>query len=782
MLAWVGVLQPVEAADPAARRLAGLAAFKDGDFITTLALLGPYLADKANTIDPQVIFSYAVARGQVPQVGGKHLPEAISRLRSLLENDPPYLPAQVELLKLYAQAGYQFETLDLAEKILARDPKETQALYYKSVSLSRQRKYQEAFKAVDYLVQLEGENVRALMLRVEMMQRIGKPNDEIVKFAVFKTTRDPEDPRLQLAAAYAYTLVGHSPGARDALRKAAAGKTEDPECVRILVEQLDAAGLYDLSLAFLDKHAKKLGDPGIYRMLVRRLWETARFEEILATVAELNLENRKYHSELIVFKIMSMVSINKQVERVPSLLKMLDDRNDKIESAWKTVLTDLVIKVGNQRDAIDLCRQSLLIDPANPYMHYFRGEALFNVGEYEAALEEWRLAAKLSPTWNVVHIRISQVLSEVNRAAEAIEPARQAVIRTPNNLPAHIAYAQALSSALEEVPNPNPVLQDQLLDLLTRIQQAIPGESGSFPLYIKSLVDHKQKDRAIALVRQMVEQARQSPAQNPPPEKMLIKLALLSRQLKLGVDVECLNLSLQIHKLTPAMAAVIAQIKRIDESPKSARDYWDQIMTNETVAKAPLAWRFEMARDLDQAGDPASGPIWVALTQSHPDHMAICNAALRSKSFLANRAPAEALIHRTKEKVADDEVIWKIAWAQWMLDGQDADKDLITAAKLLNDIVKAYINMPEPRMLLARAFERMGNTAGARDQLAGIVAKQTAHIPALLELARIQHQARDLDSARQYMDRIQALPEPVRQKYKDLETRIQALKKQLEAK
>jgi len=100
----------------------GMAAAEAGNSKDTLHQLGRYLQRYGQDKDAEALFEYARARRNIPLTNNKHLGQAIGLFLQVLSIDPNHERAQLELLDLYSLARYGQETLDLAKRVLDRDP------------------------------------------------------------------------------------------------------------------------------------------------------------------------------------------------------------------------------------------------------------------------------------------------------------------------------------------------------------------------------------------------------------------------------------------------------------------------------------------------------------------------------------------------------------------------------------------------------------------------------------------------------------------------------------
>src|SRR5690606_25216397 len=97
-------------------RVEGQAALEEGDYYTAMHRLGVYV--NHNPKDAQALYQYAQARQQVPEPQAKHILDAVSLYRRVLDLDPTHQEARLKLLDLYTSIGYGNEAVDTADAYL----------------------------------------------------------------------------------------------------------------------------------------------------------------------------------------------------------------------------------------------------------------------------------------------------------------------------------------------------------------------------------------------------------------------------------------------------------------------------------------------------------------------------------------------------------------------------------------------------------------------------------------------------------------------------------------
>jgi tetratricopeptide (TPR) repeat protein len=95
------------------------------------------------------------------------------------------------------------------------------------------------------------------------------------------------------------------------------------------------------------------------------------------------------------------------------------------------------------REALELLHEVVKKDPTNPYGFYFSGQALYEVGEMEAARDAYRACLRLAPKHLGARIALSHVLRKTGELRDAVKEGMVALELAPND--ADALYAVGLA-------------------------------------------------------------------------------------------------------------------------------------------------------------------------------------------------------------------------------------------------------------------------------------------------------------------------------------------------
>ncbi len=175
-------------------RDAGYAALAREDYFVALNKIGPYVERHPTEVD--ALSKYALARSKVEEPNGKHLADAMSLYRRVLELQPDNAEARRQLLDLYVSVGFNSEILALTEG--RSDPDSTRC---HAIALARTNDLPGALADAMAYNDLKPQDLKMQMFTCELMARNHVANDDIIAWAnILQSASDARraDPRFDL--------------------------------------------------------------------------------------------------------------------------------------------------------------------------------------------------------------------------------------------------------------------------------------------------------------------------------------------------------------------------------------------------------------------------------------------------------------------------------------------------------------------------------------------------------------------------------------------------------
>jgi tetratricopeptide (TPR) repeat protein len=106
-----------------------------------------------------------------------------------------------------------------------------------------------------------------------------------------------------------------------------------------------------------------------------------------------------------------------------------------------------LVKLKRDREAVDICRAGLRIEPMNPDLQLTLASALDDLGNTPEAEQHFRFACSFSPARAEAHDSLGMVLAKQNKCAEAIEQFSRAIQIKPNDAVFRLHLAAAYFSS-----------------------------------------------------------------------------------------------------------------------------------------------------------------------------------------------------------------------------------------------------------------------------------------------------------------------------------------------
>ena len=727
------------------RRRVGMEAFHRGDYSEALYPLSGYLVKRPRDLEAR--FAFAKSRSEVEDPKVDYLGEAIAHLLVYLQDRPEDGTARHLLLELYYKSGRNAEAIDLATQLLARDPGDIEALRNRSKCQYRLRKFQEALADAEKLNELAPLDLEGQQLTYELFFQLKRPVAEVLKRAEEARAKHPDDARFELLQAFAYLYAGNPTEATKWLDSAAKHPMPSPEFVRLLVRLYDSMRLFDRGQKVLEQIVSANGDPKLLRMLIDRLWQASRFNEVVQRLADLDPKSDKADTRLLAIKAYALYQLNRAAEAKP-LIDALDARkNDDAARAWAIALRARY--EGATLDTpqrIEQYDKAVLSDPSNAVIRFLIGESYARIRETELALDAWRRASELDPGWAAPRAQRARLLAATGRIDAAIDEASEAIRRSPT-VGSVIAGVVALYYKAEQTGNPADL--NEALKLATTLQTQVPYEPETLGIYVTLLAKSGQRDQAIEFARGAIE------PQRPLSQDALLSLAEISRNYKMGLERRIYDVAEQKFGVTPSLAYARASDLHAGGESQRGLEYLQSLVKNQSGD--PAQWKLALTQYMELIHDPNAKDSWVALGDAYPKNLGVQTAVLASASAHADREFIKRTIERYKALTGAEGYSWKLAQARWLL-GSGNDKDNAAAIVLLVELTRASPNLLEPHLLLAKAMEDSGHVDVAIEQLTQATSLKPGSIDILIDLVRLLQRQTRFDEARKYLDRAAASP------------------------
>ncbi|HZZ42264.1 MAG TPA: tetratricopeptide repeat protein [Tepidisphaeraceae bacterium] len=720
-------------------RALGMKADADNDALAALQHLGNWLS--RNPDDIEVLRPYAKNRLLVETSDSSYVKDAIAAYRRIVSLSPDAVESRRELMHLYARYGFETEALDAENILINKNHADLDALQSKAATLMRLRRWDEARKATADWAKADPNNAEAQMQILGLMAQMEQPATEILKQAQSVTAKNPNTPQSQLIMGIAYELTQQVDPAREMLRKAADQPSPTPEFSKLMVDQLNRAGMYADSLKLLTKQEQS-GDTTARQALLRRMWEMNRAKDVIALTdkdpATLGIEG-------MALRALSLAQLGKPDDAKKILGSLQGRQNDPLAKAWSAILSqELHIASIDPRKMLELCQHAIFHDSQGGYLRYFMGQAYAQLDEGELAIDLWQNLARQNPTWSLPLIRLSEMRLAKGRDALAMQAAQFAVQRSPESALAAINLAKVWSANVESGHADRP---DELLKLIAQIRTALPQEEQTLTMQVSLLGSLHKNDQAAAEIKKALA------LKNPLSEQALLHLAVASRIYNLGLTEQCFDRSEAAHGLTANLAYARAMDKFSNGAPADGLALLKSAREKAPQAGQSLDWQMAWARYLEVIQDPAAKDAWEKLADANPSDRQIQQIVLSVHSTQADRDFLDKSIDRLKKLTGEEGVTWKIARARWILGDAKSDQTLLQVTTLLQSVIRTAPDMVEPHILLANAYERLNNSNQAVEELRTASVADPNNTQVALKLSQFLQKRGEFDKAKEVLDR-----------------------------
>lgn len=718
-------------------RIQGLLAFNSGDFSKSIERLEPYVAGHRDDID--AVLTYARAQSRIEPGTGPHLVVARERLEELLKRSPNHTDASHELIAVYARLGDVNSLNDLTARLLSQNPNDELAVRSRRDVFMETNRLAEALPLAERYAQVNPLDLDAHVRLLNIMYRLQKPQRDMLAYGQNLLSQHPDDARFKLLNAVALQQAGQSEQANQYLADAIAHPLPDSSFIKQLTTLLDRMRRFDDSQRVLESTAERTGDPELRRLLITRLWQDGRDQEVLKRLASLDAASPKSDVDLVALQTMALFQTG-ATENAKTQLQQLAERKDRVGPAWADAIRVRFLSdhQSPQQDIATLrrCVESV---PSNGIFCQWIADSYWKLGETNLAASYWQRAAMLMPTWSTPLANLSAAQLELGAATDAFASAQSAFQRarctqSQMNL-AIVRYMQ-----IERTGDENAARD--LLNVVQQMQEQMPGEPNTLPIYISLLARSNRHEEARSIANTALNHLGEYSAET------LLRLASVSHAFNLGLEEQFLSPPKEEQytpRLTLALASHLNQTGKPDGAKKLLKLKLDTAPANQK-----LPWLLVMAQFLESTSDPTAAPLWKSLGDQNESDLDVQRTVLESaKSVRGDRPFIDRTISRLKVITGDDGQQWKIERARFLIESPSVD-DAGQAAILLTDIVRASPRQLEPRIQLAKALARTGNAAAAVEHLqqAQAIDPRNATVTLeLIDLLQSQGRANDVREA-----------------------------------
>lgn len=737
----------------------GEAAATAGEHDKAAYLLGRYLQRYPH--DDDVLTYYVKSREAAELDNGQHLAMTMAALKQLIGDKPDTLEYRKHLLELEVRLERRPEALDTANAILSNHAHPEWAGDLRTLELktgvlrsfhndskpeiSSQRD-RDALATAETWARLAPLDIKAQMARMELHAMLHHPQQALIQEAEALRQAHLNDPGFELLEGFAYSIGRDVPDAYqqsvDWTTKAAGHPQINEEVGRMIVTQFDKLGKPEKSLETLESLSKHGAGPEVRHDLARRLWEVGRWQGAADALADLNPQDPNADATLLALKAITLANLGKTAD-ANAARTALAARKQAAAAAWVLLLRRVVDAAQlDDKQVATACRSALMLDPRNPYLAYFLGDADARMGEVDQAIEAWRVAAASDGTWSMPAERLVEALLRSNHPDKAQEVARYSLWRS-RSPGAAIALARAYSS--DDAANAEHAAD--LGKLVDQILQLLPDEERTLLIRIDWLVRQEKKDQARAAA---VDSLKHQP---PFSEQFILGLADKSRQFGLGVEHDCYELCQKAHGVTPNLAYSKSVDAYLSGQKAQALQIFDQLAQSGGKPQ-DLAWKKARAQFLDISGNPAAKAAWVELAEANPKDISIQHGLINARSVRGDRDAIGPAISRLKELTGERAIEWRLADARLKVEYPQNEDDYNSGALELTHIIETDPQQTAAHVLLAHALIHMKRTDGAIEHLTIAANQDPSSVPIALELAALLQSRGDFDRVQQELDRI----------------------------
>jgi len=378
------------------------------------------------------------------------LNEAAKQLNSLLEFYPDDIQAQIPLGNIFLVAGptdpkYFREAAALAQKILAKDPKNVAGFVLAGNAAAGLQDYRSSVDQFDKAIELDPKNIAAFV-SLGTSQALQKNNKEAEDAFLKARQINPKDKNALMSLGNFYRVVTKETEKAEAIYK-------------------EALSIYPT-------------DQDVYKPIVQHFYLSNRFEEVEKILHNVQSANKADPSPSIMLADL-YTSVNRAADARTLLFELKKSYPTDRTVSGKIAALLLGTEPDRARIEID---EILKADPKSPMGLLLLGELQFNTGQYDLATASLEKEPQVTATFPQANFILGEISLKKGQLDEAQLHFQKAIDVSSNYLPARVGLAEVLLNKM------------RLADARQEVNKILKAQPGFIPaLLLKANIDAVEK-------------------------------------------------------------------------------------------------------------------------------------------------------------------------------------------------------------------------------------------------------------------------------------------------
>jgi tetratricopeptide (TPR) repeat protein len=356
--------------------------------------------------------------------------------------DPAYADALLRVVAAHYALGAFDASLAAADRLLALQPQDHRALYYKALCLKARNRLSEAAEALGTAARIARDDEEVWLLRAEVFEAMG----DVAKAANTLNaglSAVPSSSKLLGRKCESLIQQGRASEALEQL-ESALRRTTTPELLALRGKVLMAAGsLEDAEGAFsqaLDSDAECVAAQVGMAALLALKGEVESADEYLGLALDIDPSNAEaLSSRALLFSKQGKLKdalewADRAIEAHPTDL-----------NAWKTK-ADILSARGLHEEAIAIYEKMVALNPGNASAYHSMGVAHRESSNAARALELFQRAVRLAPTYAPALLDLGNALLSAGKVDDAIPHLRKFADLRPRDSPSIAKIAESLKA------------------------------------------------------------------------------------------------------------------------------------------------------------------------------------------------------------------------------------------------------------------------------------------------------------------------------------------------
>ena len=711
--------------------------------------LGRYIALERDNVP--ILLKYADAQLKIRPAKRNRFQQAMNAYRAVLRLDRDNTEAAMQLSEIYLSMGSPGEAELVARRQLETNPNPGLRRML-ALALIGQRKFEEASVELKSIIQEHPQEILAYESLGKLIeQRPGDFKDSPSQWYNQAVEKNPSSALAYIIRAGFYRRSEDFSSALVDLGRAEEQDLSD-STVRLRLAQ-ELINFNDLDKAEMHLIAVQQAAPDnedLWKTWASLAMKSGSEEKMLKIAREGLKELSSQPWDFMPLATELLIRCDMLDEANECISKMLEK---DISSASVSFLRGLVAsRQGNHSDAVKYWRQSMGQGNKSIHIRLALASALSRLGNTQSAIQQLRSLISENPGSFQGYLALGKLLAQTGNWAEAANNAAKAVQLSPKNQEAVLLYLRAQMQLVYTRRDDKGTMNAQLLnDLQQQLSVLEKNDEDVGEIKLLQLQFSLQQGKWVE-AEELMGQLKDT--QLPKERIVMAEAELLSAQGKIDEAIAKLNETAEEFPESIDLVRYLAIFLDRKENQKECEAIIKKALERIEAPAAQRDLSLLLAQFYTRWEQKESVYILLSnLAEELPNDIPVKRRLLLCEQVIADPERARQIVNDIKSIEGEDGWQWRYEQAKVWFGMDDFNNRYPQIISLLQENMQANPNDQTSHLLLARSYERAGETQLAISTYREILSQSPDNILVVIPAVAALYNARQYEEAEQVLNR-----------------------------